>query len=224
MRNSLITPIPEIFVAAKTLQQAFDAHIEGRPDEAARFFAEADDPAIWAFTDQAWGKGCKDRFSFKTDPNAPKLLPLKDRPLPRMPSAACRKEVLARDGFHCRFCSMPVIDAKIRRLAHELYPESVRWGRSNTEQHAAFQCMWLQYDHILPNSRGGASSLENIVVACAPCNFSRMQTTLDEADLYHPLEEPRVAKWDGHTSWDGLEYYARKLKLRSMRPFLLATR
>lgn len=218
MRNSLIEPIPEIFVAARKLQQAFEAQLAGRTDVAAKFFADADDPTIWAFTDQAWGKGCQARFGFKTVPGAPNLFPLNDRPLPRMPTATCKKEVLARDGFHCRFCGMPVIEAKIRRLAHALQPEAVRWGHSNTEQHAAFQCMWLQFDHLLPNSRGGTSSLENIVVTCAPCNFGRMQTTLDEADLYHPLNMPRSAKWDGHDSWDGLENYAIKLKSRSAKP------
>lgn len=217
MRYSLIEPIPEIFAAAEKLNQAFESLLLGQKSKAATLFAEADDPIIWSFTDQAWGKGCKDRFGFKIVADAPPLLALKDRPLPRMPSAECRKEALARDGFHCRFCGMPVIDARVRRLAHDLFPEAVGWGRSNTEQHAAFQCMWLQFDHILPNSRGGTSSLENIVVTCAPCNFGRMQTTLEEADLYHPLHVPRQKKWNGYEGWDGLENYSSQIRRNAQK-------
>lgn len=63
-------------------------------------------------------------------------------------------------------------------------------------QRAAFLCMWLQYDHILPHSRGGENTLDNIVVTCAPCNFSRMESTLDEAQLLHPLKvvHPRAGR------------------------------
>jgi hypothetical protein len=76
----------------------------------------------------------------------------------------------------------------------------LRWGRTNGEQHAAFQCMWLQYDHIVPHKRGGATDLENLVVTCAPCNFGRMNRTLEEVGLEDPRAFPVVP-----TTWDGLE-------------------
>jgi len=65
--------------------------------------------------------------------------------------------------------------------------------------------LWLQFDHILPNSRGGDSSLGNIVIACAACNFGRMQTTLEEAQLVHPLAHAPPIVWDRYGEWDGLE-------------------
>lgn len=124
-----------------------------------------------------------------------------------MPGTQTRKAMLARDGYHCRFCGLPVIDADIRRLLVTAYPSAVNWGPTNAAQHAAFQCMWLQFDHILPNSRGGDSSLENMVVTCAPCNFGRMEATLEEARLVHPLSCPIPVIWSRHAEWDGLERF-----------------
>ena len=43
--------------------------------------------------------------------------------------------------------------------------------------------MWLQFDHLLPNQGGGDSKLDNVVVTCAPCNFGRMDHTLEEVGL-----------------------------------------
>lgn len=121
-----------------------------------------------------------------------------------MPTTATRSAVLERDGFHCRFCGLPVIPSLVRQLIRQAYPDALSWGASNASQHAAFQCMWLQFDHILPNSRGGASTCDNIVVTCAPCNFGRMETTLEEAMLANPLSRPTPKKWDGFDAWDGL--------------------
>ena len=87
------------------------------------------------------------------------------------------------------------------------YPGAVNWGPTNDSQHAAFQCMWLQFDHILPNGRGGDSSLGNIVIACAACNFGRMDATLAEAQLFDPLTLDPPVCWDGHAAWDGLERF-----------------
>ncbi len=205
MRRSLAHPIPEIFAAAERLNAAVDAHLAGRFDEAERLFAASNDPAVWAYTDRAWGKGAKERYRFKTISGSPPLLPANARPRPRMPTLADRTFILARDGHHCRFCGIPVIDPAIRTLASQSYPAAVRWGTRNVEQHAAFQCMWLQFDHVLPNGRGGDSSPENVVVACAPCNFGRMEATLDEAELIDPRTLQPPVLWSGLDGWDGLE-------------------
>lgn len=207
MRRSLVEPIPEIFSAALRLDEAVDAHFAGDVLRAASLICAANDAAVWKYTDTAWGAGAKHRYGFVTVPEAPTHLGLADRPTPRMPTRQTRAAAIARDGHHCRFCGIPVIDADLRRLMKIAYPDAVSWGTTNSSQHAAFQCMWLQFDHILPNSRGGTSELSNIVVACAPCNFGRMQTTLEEAQLADPLREPVSARWSGFAAWDGLERF-----------------
>jgi hypothetical protein len=35
-------------------------------------------------------------------------------------------------------------------------------------------------DHVVPASKGGGSSVDNLVVACAPCNLSKGAKTLEE--------------------------------------------
>jgi hypothetical protein len=39
------------------------------------------------------------------------------------------------------------------------YPNALTWGTKNTDQHAAFQAMWAQYDHIIPHGRDGTNDV-----------------------------------------------------------------
>nr|WP_283938303.1 HNH endonuclease signature motif containing protein [Sphingomonas brevis] len=64
--------------------------------------------------------------------------------------------------------------------------------------------MWLQFDHLIPNQRGGASTLENLIITCAPCNFGRMEQTIEEVGLLNPFNRDIVASWPGFDRWDGL--------------------
>jgi hypothetical protein len=115
-----------------------------------------------------------------------------------MPSRLLESELVRRDGFHCRFCGIPVVRAAIRRRITEAYPIAARWKLGNINQHAAFQAMWMQFDHILPHSRGGETSAANIVITCAPCNFGRTELTLDEVGVLDPrLRQPVRSSWDG---------------------------
>lgn len=205
LKRYLVEPIPEIAMAARTLSDAADAHLAGDTAKAANLFKLADDPLIWAFTDAAWGSGARKRNLFTEIAGAPPHISRPDRPLPRMPTPATQRAVLERDGYFCRFCGIPVISAFVRKLMQIAYPEAVKWPATNLGQHAAFQCMWLQFDHIIPNSRGGRSDLENVVVTCAPCNFGRMEYTLEEAGLMHPLQNGSRVLPLGLGDWDGLE-------------------
>ncbi len=48
----------------------------------------------------------------------------------------------------------------------------------------------LTFDHVVPRSRGGRTTWENIVTACAPCNLSKGGRTPHEAHM-HPRMKPR---------------------------------
>jgi hypothetical protein len=204
LRQCLLEPNSECFEAAELLSLAVDAHLAGERHEAARLIRAADIPAVREFTESAWGSGAKKRHGFIAVPDAPLFLPIKDRPKPRMPTLQTQQAVLQRDGYHCRFCGLPVIHKSMRQLVRQLYPDVLGWGSINASQHAAFQCLWLQFDHVLPNCRGGKSDADNVVVTCAPCNFGRMETTLAEARLIDPLSHPTPSKWTGFEVWDGL--------------------
>jgi hypothetical protein len=197
-RRCLLEPIQEILEAARLLDQAANAHLVGDTRLAQALIRQADMPAIAGWTDSIWGRHNQDVLRIRMVAGAPPVLPLAERPRPRAPTSEAKRAIVKRDGYHCRFCGIAVIDKTIRTLLRGAYPDALRWGRSNAEQHAAFQCMWLQYDHVLPNGRGGASSEDNLVVTCAPCNFGRMERTLDEVGLKDPrLNDIKPSKWDG---------------------------
>ena len=48
----------------------------------------------------------------------------------------------------------------------------------------------LTVDHVIPRSKGGPSSWENIVASCAPCNRRKGDRTPAQANM-HPYHAPR---------------------------------
>lgn len=69
-----------------------------------------------------------------------------------------RRTVLARDGYTCQYCG-------------------ARPDKSD-----------LTMDHVVPRSRGGRSSWENVVTACTRCNQRKGRHTPEEAGM--PLRVP----------------------------------
>lgn len=49
----------------------------------------------------------------------------------------------------------------------------------------------LTVDHVIPRSKGGGSTWENIVAACAPCNRRKGDQLPKQANM-HPKRAPRV--------------------------------
>ena len=49
----------------------------------------------------------------------------------------------------------------------------------------------LTVDHVIPRSKGGTSTWENIVASCAPCNRRKGDHLPDRANM-HPRRPPRV--------------------------------
>jgi 5-methylcytosine-specific restriction endonuclease McrA len=78
----------------------------------------------------------------------------------RIPVRFSRLNIYARDGFTCQYCA----------------------ARLPTED--------LTFDHVVPRSRGGATSWENIVTCCVDCNAAKAARTPDEAGL-KLLRRPR---------------------------------
>lgn len=117
-----------------------------------------------------------------------------------MPGREAQAALIVRDGFHCVFCSIPVIRAEVRKCLSLHYPETARWGATWDDCHAGLLCMWMQFDHVLPHSRGGGNELDNVVVTCSGCNYGRMSKTLAEVGLLDPRGCSRPT-----SNWNGLE-------------------
>ncbi|MCP9759790.1 HNH endonuclease [Aquitalea sp. S1-19] len=188
-------PIPQIFDAARYLDAAISAHLADSPALARELLSAANDPKVWAWTDSVWGKQSPyvQIKPFSSPPTTPKTVA-------RMPTSQQKRALLARDSHRCRYCSLPVIRAEIRQKMHALYPEVVPWGKRNAEQHAGFQCLWAQYDHVVPHAHGGSNELDNLVLCCAACNYGKTHYTLEQLGLADPRDFAPVV-----TDWDGLE-------------------
>ncbi len=204
LRRCLKEPVPEIFKAWDDMSAAVDAHLCGDGETAARLFNNADGLRIWHWLNPAWSIDVDDRNHI-IDPSpqgdtcsVPR--DMRDGKSSRIPSGT-KQAVLDRDGFSCRYCGIPVVDAEIRKIANKLYPKSVIWGDDPRRQHAGFAIMWLQYDHVVPWSHGGSTDEKNLVISCALCNFGKMKNTLKQLGL----EDPRDRAPERRLDHDGLE-------------------
>lgn len=75
-----------------------------------------------------------------------------------------RKNVMLRDGYLCQYCAL----------------------RLPTRD--------LNIDHVLPRSRGGPDSWENLVTACRECNLRKGRRTPEEASM-RLLRQPYAPRW-----------------------------
>ena len=200
LTRSIKAPIPEITEACWHLAAAVDAHVGGDAAAAASHFRAADCRAVWGWVNPAWSRPDLN-VRIKTPVGDSAIIPKPLRDPDRGIVRAVKKQVLDRDGFRCRYCGIPVVSADVRKLARKLYPDAVRWVEGDpSRQHAGFQCLWLQYDHVVPHSHGGRSTPENVVISCALCNFGKDRYTLAQLGL----EDPRLRPPEP-TDWDGLE-------------------
>lgn len=91
-------------------------------------------------------------------------------------SAALRRTVIQRAGERCEYCLLT----------------------------SRFQVGGFEVDHILPLSRGGPTSPENLAFACPVCN-GRKLNHVDGTDLIIgeavTLFHPRTQNWHDHFQW-----------------------
>jgi 5-methylcytosine-specific restriction endonuclease McrA len=86
--------------------------------------------------------------------NLPSVIRLLEyRRIPHQPRSLSRKNILMRDRYTCQYC-------------HRMLPASE-----------------MTLDHVIPRSRGGDSSWENLVACCHVCNNSKGGRTPEEADM-----------------------------------------
>lgn len=92
----------------------------------------------------------------------------------------------------------------VHLLRYDRVPRSVvRLSRENLMTRDGHVCQYcgkkpalreLNIDHVLPRSRGGGDSWENLVTSCMPCNLRKGWRTPEEANM-HLLRRPFQPKW-----------------------------
>jgi 5-methylcytosine-specific restriction endonuclease McrA len=106
--------------------------------------------------------------------------------------------------------ALPIVGGALRvpRVVHlQRYDRSprvtVRLTRRNLMFRDGFQCQYcakrpplreLNIDHVIPRSRGGADSWENLVTACRPCNLKKGWKLPEETNM-RLARKPFRPKW-----------------------------
>jgi 5-methylcytosine-specific restriction endonuclease McrA len=109
-------------------------------------------------------------------------------------------------------------------MAYERMPKTrVRFSRFNIYARDDNTCQYcgsrfaradLNLDHVIPRSRGGATSWENVVCSCVPCNLRKGGRTPDEAGM-------RLRRPPFRPKWTPMFRSAtRRAFYREWRPFL----
>lgn len=207
LKDCFRVPIPEIFEAADLLDLAVTAHMLGKSTIAEEAIREADIPVIGDWLDSIWlGPWVAPYKALTKVEGLPPLVAKKDRAEPRDATTAMKRALVERDGHHCRFCGIPLVRPEVRKALTNRYPDAARWtGSRAAEQHRGLQVMWMQFDHVLVHSRGGETTMENLVVTCPACNYGRDRFMLAEVGLRDPRTRIRKPYWHGRDRWDGLE-------------------
>lgn len=117
-------------------------------------------------------------------------------------SVSLARSILDRDRYQCRYCHVPVIfTTEAKKLQALFGAENFRVSKSNQIAHGILRAFYNSFDHVVPLSRGGRTSLDNLVTACYPCNFGKDNFTLSQLGLLSPFESmPKLSNHDGFTT------------------------
>ncbi len=101
-----------------------------------------------------------------TEIRLPSVISLKNYMTPAVRPAFTRFNVFLRDLFACQYCG----------------------GR--------FAVPNLTFEHVMPRSRGGKTTWENVVTACGECNLEKANRTPAEAGMRLLREVHRPSNWE----------------------------
>ena len=110
---------------------------------------------------------------------------------------------IAPDVVHAETVSLPVpVVARLTRYVRVPYPASVPLSRRAVFTRDGQTCVYCggsatSIDHVVPRSRGGTHTWDNVVAACRRCNHTKADRSLAELGwkLPHPPRTPSGAAW-----------------------------
>jgi hypothetical protein len=74
--------------------------------------------------------------------------------------------------------------------------------------HQSLQGATFHVEHVIPHSKGGPSTLDNLALACPGCNLrkaDRIEAVDPLGGSMTPLFHPRRERWSDHFDWKGTE-------------------
>jgi len=90
---------------------------------------------------------------------------------------------------------------RLRRYVRRPHRQRLAFNRKNVFRRDDHTCQYcgtrshdLTLDHVMPRSRGGPTSWENVVACCRRCNASKRDRTPTEAEM-HLRREPSAPNW-----------------------------
>jgi hypothetical protein len=137
LRLSLLDPIPELHAAETVLETVADLLLIGRIVDARQALDAIDEARLRRY----WAE--KDR------PTRGTRRPVRIAKRERLPERVHR-EVLARDGWHCRYCGIGVVDRDARRRMVDLLGPPKVWGNADFGRNAALLVLSGVADHVVP--------------------------------------------------------------------------
>ncbi|MCU0259943.1 MAG: HNH endonuclease [Ilumatobacteraceae bacterium] len=124
--------------------------------------------------------------------------------------AAClvladKADALADDGHEFRSATLVIASPSVIRLRYMVkvpYRRAAALSRRGVFARDDYRCQYCgahadSIDHVLPRSRGGPHTWENVAAACRRCNLAKRDRTPDEAGmrLARPCTAPRSSAW-----------------------------
>jgi 5-methylcytosine-specific restriction endonuclease McrA len=109
----------------------------------------------------------------------------------------------AADIVHAETVSLPVpVVVRLTRYVRVPYPAQVPLSRRAVFTRDGQTCVYCgssatSIDHVVPRSRGGTHTWDNVVAACRRCNHTKADRSLAELgwSLPHPPHTPSGAAW-----------------------------
>lgn len=130
----------------------------------------------------------------------PPNIPTEHRDLVRSPRKL-QNAVFERDGYACRYCGNRLIAHHFLKLfINALNSDLFKKGGTNRTTHGIIHLTWPVADHVLPWNKGGQTNMENLVSACATCNYGKDGYTIEQLGIEDPLaRKPTNGNWSGLT-------------------------
>ncbi len=105
-----------------------------------------------------------------------------------------RAEGLEVDGYQVKSPNatfpLPTV-IRVLKMVRKKTGKSISFSKKNILKRDNYTCQYcsetsqaLTIDHIVPKSRGGKTTWNNVVVACKPCNLKKSNKTPEEIGFY----------------------------------------